>query len=163
MPPIRVPQFIAKRSESDMLAQAPIKLRLGNKEYEVPILSNKKAAAWREKLYAALGPLVAGFDFSNVDITANQQHVSHLMSQKLSQELIAYPQRLAELLFDFAPSLPKDDIMGEDPELCASDEQICLAFAQCAEVGYPFFFHLWATKRALSIAPQKTPTAAVVQ
>lgn len=135
-----------------MLAMSPIKLRLGKKDYEVPVLNNRKAAEWRDKLYESLGPLVASFDFAGIDLNASQQQVSQMMSAKLSQELIAYPKKLAELLFEFATDLPKDEILDE-----ATDEQICLAFASVAEVGYPFFFHLWATKRALSIPPQKMP------
>jgi len=135
-----------------MLSMAPIKLRLGKKDYEVPVLNNRKAAEWREKLFESLGPLVAAFDFTGIDLNASREQVSTLMSAKLSQELIAYPKKLAELLFEFAPILPKEEILDE-----ASDEQICLAFSAVAEVGYPFFFHLWATKRALSIPAQKPP------
>jgi hypothetical protein len=155
MAPNQPQQFISRRSESDMLNMAPIKLRLGKRDFEVPILNNKKAAEWRDKLFEALSPLVAAVDFSGIDLSSSHSQVSQAMSAKLSQELIAYPQKLAQLLFDYAPSLPKEAIVdGED---AASDEQICLAFAQVAEVGYPFFFHLWATKRALAIPGQKPP------
>jgi len=145
-------QFVARRTESDMLSMAPVKIRLGTQDFELPTLNNKKAAEWRDKLYAALGPLVAGFDFSGIDLNAAQQQVSAAMSAKLSQELIAYPKKLAELLIAFSPAVLQQEILDE-----ATDEQICLAFAQVAEVGYPFFFHLWATKRALSVPMQKIP------
>jgi len=145
-------QFIARRSESDMLAMAPFTIRLGSKTYSIPILNNKKAAEWREKLYAKLGPLVASFDFSGLDLNSAQQAVSQAMSAKLSQELIGYPLELKALTQAFAPEILTDEVFEE-----ASDEQICLAFAQCAEVGYPFFFHLWATKRAMSVPAQKMP------
>jgi len=142
--------MIVRRTESDMLSMAPIKLRLGMKDFTVPVLNNRKAAAWREQLFAALAPLVAGFDFSGFDLNTAQQQVSAAMATKLSQELIAYPQRLAELLIAFSP----DNLKSEDLEE-ATDEQICLAFSQVAEVGYPFFFHLWATKRAMATPMQK--------
>jgi hypothetical protein len=150
MPPAK--QFIARRSESDMLAMRPITITLGKNSYIVELLNNKKAAEWRDKLYNALGPLVSGFDFSAIDLTSTHDQVSAAMSAKLSQELIAYPQNLVDLLFAYAPNLPAETIREE-----ATDEQICLAFSQVAEVGYPFFFHLWATKRALSVPPQKMP------
>jgi hypothetical protein len=138
---------------------APLKLRLGTKDYNVPVPNNKKAAEWRDKLYERLGPLVAGFDFTSLDLTANQQAVSQAMSSKLSQELIAYPKELKALTQAFSPDILTDAVFED-----ASDEQICLAFAQCAEVGYPFFFHLWATKRALSTPLQKmeVPTGRAV-
>ena len=145
-------QFISRRTESDMLSMAPIKIRLGTADYSVPVLNNKKAAEWRDKLYRRLGPLVAAFDFSGLDLSAPQQLVSQAMSTKLSQELIAYPKELKALAQEFAPDVLKDEVFEE-----ATDEQICLAFAQIAEVGYPFFFHLWATKRALALPTQKIP------
>jgi hypothetical protein len=150
-PPVR--QFVARRTESDMLSMAPLKLRLGTADYTVPVLNNKKAAEWRDKLYRRLAPLVAAFDFSGIDLTAPQQIVSQAMSTKLSQELIAFPLELKALAQEFAPGVLTDEAFEN-----ASDEQICLAFAQIAEVGYPFFFHLWATKRALSMPAQKIPT-----
>ena len=135
-----------------MLAMAPLKIRLGTAEYSVPVLNNKKAAEWRDKLYRRLGPLVAAFDFTGLDLAAPQQIVSQAMSTKLAQELIAYPKELKALTQEFAPDVLTDEAFEE-----ASDEQICLAFAQIAEVGYPFFFHLWATKRAMATPPQKMP------
>lgn len=141
-----------KRSESDMLAMAPIKVRLGKKDYEVPTPNNRQAKEWRDKLYEALGPLLSNFDFQGVNLNADPTSVSQLMSAKLSQELIAFPAKLADLLFEFAPSLPKEEILDD-----ASDEQISLAFSAVAEVGYPFFFHLWATKRALAMPTEKMP------
>ena len=145
-----------KRSESDMLDMRPIKVKLGKKEYEIPVLNNRKSAEWREKLYQALGPLVSSFDFSAIDLNANRETVSQMMSSSLTSQLIAFPQKLSELLVEFAPDLPKEAL--DD----ASDEQIGIAFSACAEVGYPFFFHLWATKRALAMPPEKkipTPAA----
>jgi hypothetical protein len=145
-------QFVSRRTESDMLSMAPIKIRLGTTEYSVPVLNNKKAAEWRDKLYRRLGPLVAAFDFSGIDLSAPQQIVSQAMSTRLSQELIAYPLELRALTQEFAPDVLKDEVFEE-----ATDEQICLAFAQIAEVGYPFFFHLWTTKRALALPAEKIP------
>lgn len=140
-----------KRSESDMLDMRPIKVRLGKNDYEIPVLNNHKASAWRERLCQELGPLVASFDFGGIDLNANSETVSQLMSRRLSHELIKFPEKLLALLLEFAPELPKEAIEE------ASDEQIGLAFSACAEVGYPFFFHLWATKRALAMAPEKIP------
>jgi hypothetical protein len=146
-------QFLARRSESDMLAMAPIKIRLGMTDYEVPVLTNKKASEWREKLYTRLAPLVSAMDYGGIDLNSNRQTVSAAMSQKLTQELLQFPLELKTLAQEFAPNVLTDEVFDE-----ATDEQICLAFAQIAEVGYPFFFHLWATKRALATPPEKMPT-----
>jgi hypothetical protein len=159
--PMQARSIISRRSESDMLSMAPIKVRLGTKDYEIPVLNNRKAKEWRDKLYAALGPIVANFDFTGIDLNASREQVSQLMSKKLSDEMIEYPQKLSELLFEFAGEvLPREQVLDE-----ASDEQIALAFSQVAEVGYPFFFHLWATKRAMAMQAIKipAPTNAAVQ
>lgn len=151
--------FISKRTESDMLAMSPIKVRLGHADYEIAVLNNRKAKDWREKFYAALAPVVADLDFGGIDLNAAQEQVSKCMSSKLSQELIAFPARLAELLLAFASATEGNTITQEIID-DATDEQIQLAFAQVAEIGYPFFFHLWATKRALAHVPAiPIPTA----
>jgi hypothetical protein len=142
-------QFIARRTESDMLLMAPIKIRLGKTDYLVPALNNKKAAEWRAKLYERLAPLVASFDFSGIDLNSNAPTVSSAMSQRLTEELLQFPLDLKALTQAYSPDVLTDDAFEE-----ASDEQICLAFAHVAEVGYPFFFHLWATKRALAMPPE---------
>ncbi|HJZ76947.1 MAG TPA: hypothetical protein VKE51_34690 [Vicinamibacterales bacterium] len=142
-----------------MLAMTPIRVRLGQADYSIPVLNNRKSKEWRDKLYAALAPIVANFDFGTINLNDNHEQVSQAMSTKLSQELIAFPTKLADLLFEYAGDvLPKEEILDN-----ASDEQIALAFSQVAEVGYPFFFHLWATKRALAIQAIPTTTPAAVQ
>src|SRR6266705_4803095 len=143
-----------RRSESDMLEMRPIKVRLGKQTYDIPTLNNRQASTWRDKLYEALGGLVSTFDFGGIDLNANRETVSEWMSTKLQQQMIAFPEKLAQLLFDFTPSLAekKEEILE-----AATDEQIGLAFAQVSEVGYPFFFHLWAAKRALSKPPEAMP------
>jgi hypothetical protein len=150
--PRKTRDFVTRRSESEMVSMAPLTLRLGTKDYSVPILNNRKAAAWRTELHAAMAPIIAGFDFSGIDLNANHNVVQTAMNDRLKQEMLAFPQKLADLMFLYAPSLPAEEILDE-----ATDEQIGLAFSQIAEVGYPFFFHLWATKRALAVPMEKPP------
>jgi len=145
-------QYIARRSDADILAMTPLKLKLGKQEYSVDILPNRKAQQWREKLYDALSPIVSTFDLSGIDLNADHQMVSRIMTSKLSQQLLKFPEKLLELIFAYGPNLPADEIRD-----AASDEQIALAFAQVSEVGYPFFFHLYATQKSLSAPPQTPP------
>src|SRR5579862_5900958 len=94
--------YVTRRSESDILTGAPITVRLGGKEYEIPVLNNRKAAKWREKLFDALGPLVANVDFTGIDLNSNHSKVNEEMARKLSQEMLMFPEKLLELLLDYA-------------------------------------------------------------
>jgi hypothetical protein len=149
--------YVTRRTESDILTGAPIRVSLGGKEYSIPTLNNRKAAKWREKLFAALGPLVANVDFTGIDLNSNSRMVNEAMAAKLSQEMLMFPERLLELFFDYAgDSVNRDDILSD--ESTVTDEQIALAFAKISEVGYPFFFHVWATTQAMATPAQKMPT-----
>ena len=149
--------YVTRRSESDILTGAPITVRLGGQDYTIPVLNNRKAAKWREKLFAALGPLVANVDFTGLDLNSNHHKVNEAMAQKLSQEMLMFPEKLLELFFDYAgDSVDREAIMSDDSTV--TDEQIALAFAKISEVGYPFFFHVWAATQAMATPAQKMPT-----
>jgi len=51
----------------------------------------------------------------------------------LISALVQCPEKLADLLFAYAPSLPKDEILENSTE-----EQIVTAFSGLVEVAYPF-------------------------
>ena len=149
--------YVSRRTESDILTGAPIIVRLGGSDYTIPVLNNRKAAKWREKLFAALGPLVANVDFTGIDLNSNHSKVNEAMAQKLSQEMLMFPEKLLELFFDYAGDAIDKDVILSD-ESTVTDEQIALAFAKVSEVGYPFFFHVWATTQAMATPAQKMPT-----
>jgi hypothetical protein len=70
--------------------------------------------------------------------------------------MISFPENLLELLLAYAgEAIPRDAILSDDSDV--TDEQIALAFSQVSEVGYPFFFHLLATQKALATTAQKMP------
>jgi len=149
--------YITRRSESDILSAAPITVELGGVAYDVPILNNRKAAKWRTKLFEALGPLVANIDFEGLDLNSNHSKVNEAMSAKMSQQLLTFPEKLLELFFEYAgDAVPREAIESE--ESVVTDEQIALAFAKVSEVGYPFFFHVWATQQAMAMPAQKMPS-----
>lgn len=149
--------YITRRSESDILTGAPILVYLGGKEYSIPVLNNRKSAKWREKLFAVLGPLVANVDFGGLDLNSNHHKVNEALAAKLSHEMLMFPERLLELFFDYAgDSIDRDAVMSDDSTV--TDEQIALAFAKISEVGYPFFFHVWAATQAMATPAQKMPT-----
>ena len=149
--------YVTRRTESDILTGAPIVVRLGGKDYTIPVLNNRKAAKWREKLFAALGPLVANIDFGSLDLNSNHSKVNEALAHKMSQEMLMFPEKLLELFFDYAgDSVDKEAILSD--ESTVTDEQIALAFAKVSEVGYPFFFHVWAATKAMATPAQTMPT-----
>jgi len=149
--------YVTRRTESDILTGAPITVNLGGKDYTIPVLNNRKAAKWREKLFEALGPLVANVDFAGIDLNSNHQKVNEAMAHKLSQEMLMFPERLLELFFDYAgDAVDRDAILSDDSTV--TDEQIALAFAKISEVGYPFFFHVWTATQTMAMPAQKLPT-----
>lgn len=111
------------RTESQKLTKAPIKVTLGDKEYEIPILRVRKQWEWRDKLvqdtvgmFGGVGAMVdiEGKGFNNALVTA----------------LTKFPRKLAEMLFEYAPDLPKDQILDD-----ASEEQVLLAFTEVMKVA----------------------------
>ena len=143
-----------KRTESDDHLMAPLKLRLGTKDYLVPLLANAHAREWRIKLDESLGTIVRNFE-----PTAT---ISNVMSSGLTGALIQFPDKLAELVFAFAngwadpgspglakpkletPVLPESEIMA-----AASPKQLAQAFRSMMEEAYPFLPQLAMTRAAV--------------
>jgi hypothetical protein len=111
------------RTESEMIAKLPVKVTLGATEYTIKPLTILKAREWRIKLNEVVGQLVIGDP-----------------QQDLTATLIAFPEKVAELVFAYAPELPKETIFEE-----ATEEQLNLAFGKLMVVSYPFLASLQTT------------------
>ena len=116
-----------KRSESDILAKAPIKVKLGDKEYKIPLLTVLPAREWRIRLNTELAGLTGSFtDVEAADATA--------VAKGMTFALIQFPEKLAELVFAYSgDTLPKDEILA-----AATEEQLASAFSAVMQVAYPF-------------------------
>lgn len=120
------------RTESDVLAKAPLSVTLGEKKYAIKILTILPARAWRLKLDESVRSIVENFQPRP---TADAKE----MATGLTGALIQFPEKICDLLFAYAPNLPKEEILGtEDKPGSATEEQIAAAFAQVMGVAYPF-------------------------
>jgi hypothetical protein len=112
------------RTEDEILSRAPIKTKFGTEEYEIPLLAVTPQREWRKKLFAELQPILAA-----LDPTATGQNLVAGLIASLTQ----FPDKLADLVFAYAPDLPKDKILAE-----ATEEQLILAFDRIKVIAFPF-------------------------
>jgi hypothetical protein len=112
------------RTEDDVIARTPITTKFGDKEYSIALLAVLPQREWRKKLFAELAPILATFDFK-VD--------GQSMADGLTAALLTFPEKLSDLVFDYAPELSRDEILA-----AATEEQMTLAFSAIAAVAFPF-------------------------
>lgn len=106
-----------ERTEEEMVMLAPLKLRFGAKEYEIPVLTVPQAPGWREKVRStmeeigAMGVSVAG----------------------IGTAFIAFPEKVCSLVIAYSP-----EILSQDTFKTASEEQVVIAFSTMVSVSFPF-------------------------
>jgi len=131
-----------KRSESDILSKAPVKLKLGEKEYKIPVLTILPAREWRLKLNASLSAIVDSFKMVE---TAE----SSAVASGLTAALIQFPEKVAELVFAYAgETLKPEEILAS-----ATEEQLAQAFSAIMQVAYPFLPQLSLVTNVMRAAP----------
>ena len=112
-----------KRSEDQIVTQAPIMVSFGGKEYELKPLVIKESREWRRKFAEVLGTLPL---FVNVaDTTKHFQEVINGM-------FLDVPDKVIDLIFAYAADLPRDEI-----EAVATDVEMSVAFERILEVAFP--------------------------
>lgn len=127
-----------KRSESEILTKSPIKVTLGEKVYEIPVLTVLPTREWRMKLDASLGDIVRNFQQ-----TAGSD--TNAFVTGLTGALIHFPEKLSDLLFLYAKDkLPQEEILANGTE-----EQIAVAFSAVMAVAYPFLPQLAMVRQAV--------------
>jgi hypothetical protein len=112
------------RTEDDILSRAPITAKLGDKDYSIPLLAVMAQREWRKNLFAELVPLLDSFK-SKVD--------GQSIKTGLTAALLNFPDKLCDLVFAYAPDLPKEEILAD-----ATEEQIASAFSAIFGVAFPF-------------------------
>lgn len=122
------------RSEQDKLSMAPIEAKLGEKTYQIKPLRIGKELEWRKKVQENLGPVIDQLQITKV---ANSTLVTGLPST-----IAPFADKVLELLFLYAPDLPKDEVMDEDKG--ATSEQIALVFSQIWDLVFQDFLSLLA-------------------
>ena len=133
------------RTEDDILARTPIMVRLGDQDYEIALLSVFPQREWRKKLFASLAPILASFNF-RVDGAS--------MTHGLTAALLEFPETLADLVFAYGTSLPKEEILGN-----ATEEQMAAAFSAIMAVAFPFLPQLATMTQVLKSASLPQPAS----
>jgi hypothetical protein len=123
-----------KRSESDVL-QKVIKLNFGGKDYEVPVRRMRDAAKWRQEYFDRTKDVSTSMIVDNLD---DKGQLNRQVGNALTAALLKFPEKIPELVFSYAPSLPREQIEND-----AYDEDFSLAFAKIWQVAFqPFLVSL---------------------
>jgi hypothetical protein len=115
------------RSESDKIAMTPLTVKLGEKEYKIKLLRINAQREWRKLLMEQFGDILSNF---SVDMKTADMNI---FRGGLIASLIRCPEKVADLLFAYAPDLPKDEILNNSTE-----EQLVAAFGEVVGVAFPF-------------------------
>jgi hypothetical protein len=124
------------RSESDIIKKT-LTLHFGDKDYEVPVLRMLAAAKWRAEYFERTKDVSASMMVEHMD---DKGQLSKAIGNALTGALIAFPEKIPELVFSYAPSLPKEEVME-----AAYDQELSLAFAQIWQVAFAPFLESLGT------------------
>lgn len=117
-----------KRTEEQQIAKTPILVLLGAEQYEIKPLPIIKARQWRTLLNKEMAEITAAMSAS--ESQAN-------LGPALTSALVAFPEKMADLVFAWEPTFPKDKILEE-----ATEEQLAVAYSACMSLAYPFLAQL---------------------
>jgi hypothetical protein len=114
-----------KRTEEEQLLMSPARARLGETEYEIRPLPMRKAAEWRVKFAEEVRAIT---EHMNAETTGADKFVGGLKFA-----FVNFPERISDMLFSYAPNLPRETIENE-----ASDEQVAAAFTTVLQLSFPY-------------------------
>lgn len=116
---------LKERTEEEILAQAPIKMRFGAADYDVNILRFTKAREWRENAIKAVQEIVA----AHTAECATNDAFTH----GLAFFFLEFPDKMVDLILAYAVDVPRAVIEND-----ATDEQVAFAFGQVVSIAFPF-------------------------
>jgi hypothetical protein len=128
------------RTEEDKIVQAPIKVTLGGKKYEVKPLVIKDSREWRKRVVQFLSPLP---QYTNVTSDKPEQFMA-----ALNAIMVTMPDQVTDLFFEYAKELNREEI-----EAIATESEVAKAFEQVVEVAFPLSQSMVTTLGV--IAPKK--------
>lgn len=117
---------MAERTEEQILARAPITLKLGGKDYDTPVLTILKARTWRANMIEQAKEIA-----SSLGSNTNGRDDAFFVG--LGTVFLGFPEKMADLVFEYAPGLPKDEILEN-----ATEEELGIAFGDIMKVAFPF-------------------------
>ena len=95
------------RTEEEKVTQAPLKVKFGGSRLRDQAASHPQAASVAAKLQEELGPLVSGVQVANIG--------NRTVLAGLPAAMAQFPEKICDLIFAYAPELPKDKILEEAP------------------------------------------------
>lgn len=112
------------RTEEQIVAQAPIIVILGKKEYEVKPLVIRDSRPWRKKLIGLVASLPQLVNITMDDPAA--------FEGALNQMMVTMPDQVMDLFFEYASDLNREEIEG-----IATDAEMSKAFEEVIKVAFP--------------------------
>jgi hypothetical protein len=167
------------RTEDDILSRAPILVKLGDKEYSIPLLAVMAQREWRKKYVAELAPIFDSLEYNTLDLKSFVAGVTScllqfpdklidlvftyrgygflwesLIAEGVSDKLLAvtFLSRVAAADIPEPPDFPHESIL-----LHANEEQFATAFSSIMAVAFPSMPHLSMARQILRAAAP-TPT-----
>lgn len=115
-----------ERTEEEKVARAPVLVILGGKEYPIKPLVIRESREWRRKAIKLIAPL------PNLVTTKLDTDDPEVFEAGLTQVLITMPDEVADLFFDYAKDLNREEIEDE-----ATDIELAAAFEEVAKLAFP--------------------------
>ena len=113
-----------KRTEGDIIAQAPLEVVLGGQKYAIPLLVIKDSRIWRKKVADAIGAIP---QYTNITTDKPAEFAGAIDSM-----LAVMPDTAIDLFFEYAKDLDREKI-----EAIATDAEIAKAFEKVVEAAFP--------------------------
>jgi len=112
-----------ERNEEDKVAQAPIMISFGGKEYELKPLVIKESRIWRKQFAEVL---------KGLPLFVNALDTTKHFEQVINGMFMDVPDQVVDLIFAYAKDWPREKI-----EAVATDAEMAKAFEAIIEVAFP--------------------------
>ena len=112
------------RTEEQVVSQAGIEVTLGGDKYQIAPLVIRDSREWRKKVIDLIAPLP---DLVNVTMDDSAG-----FGEALKQIMVVMPDRVADLFFQYAKDLDRDEIEGK-----ATDTELSEAFEGVLKIAFP--------------------------
>jgi len=136
-----------QRDDSDVLLKV-LHLHFGDKQYDVPILRMKASAKWRQEYFERTKEISASMI---VDSVGDNGELSKQVGNALTAAMLKFPDKIPELVFSYAPDLPKEEIME-----IAYDDDFSHAFSMIYKVAFQPFLASLGTVLEMQRARQQS-------
>lgn len=115
---------MAERTEEQIVARAPIVVKLGGNEYEVAPLVIREARNWRRRVVEVITLLP-----EHLGATTDAPED---FDAALKALLVTMQDTVLDLFFEYAKDLNREEIEG-----IATEEEVAEAFSRIVEVAFP--------------------------